>query len=79
MAGMPALGGAACPGEEDDSDDEYFRLFIMPTMGGEAKRAHSGSVEGRRSSKDRDRAEWGARLMADYFGESPTYDASTFR
>ncbi|KAE9184117.1 hypothetical protein PF004_g23755 [Phytophthora fragariae] len=34
---------------------------------------------GKRTAKDRKRSKWGAELMSDYFGETPTYNARDFR
>ncbi|OWZ13470.1 Transposon protein [Phytophthora megakarya] len=76
---LPALPSGVCCVDEEDSDDEFYRLFMLPTSVGFRKRMHSGSVKGKRADKDRERADWGERLMADYLGDSSTYDARDFR
>ncbi|KAJ8524764.1 hypothetical protein ON010_g16351 [Phytophthora cinnamomi] len=76
MAAFPSLVPGVFDGE-DDSDDEYFRLFVLPTILAVTKRKHGGSQPGKRADKERKRAKWGELLMANYFGENPTYDERT--
>ncbi|KAG3090655.1 hypothetical protein PI124_g17106 [Phytophthora idaei] len=48
---------------EDDSDDEFYASTIMYTAQEGSTRKHGGSDRGKRANIDRERAEWGARLI----------------
>lgn len=64
---------------ENDSDDELYASILIANMQQIPKRRHGGSDRGKHANKNRERAQWGERLMKDYFGEDPTYDAQAFR
>ncbi|KAF4142035.1 hypothetical protein GN958_ATG08735 [Phytophthora infestans] len=74
-----ASAASVCLSDDGSSDDEFFRLFILPSSVQKRRPKHGGSSAGKRAGKARDRAELGARLMADYFGPNPTYDEHDFR
>ncbi|KAE9043977.1 hypothetical protein PR002_g3049 [Phytophthora rubi] len=61
MDRSPELTAGTLPGGDDDSDDEFFRLVIMPALETRQKRKHGGSTMGKRTAKDRKRSKWGGR------------------
>ncbi|GMF39043.1 unnamed protein product [Phytophthora fragariaefolia] len=58
----------------DDSDEEYYLIYLARDDTTEAKVKHGGSVPGKRANKEPESELWGERLMNDYFGDNPTYD-----
>lgn len=77
MEGMARANVDAFCDATGDSDDEFFSLFILPELNAQRKRKHGGSEVGRRAGKERKRAQYGEEMIADYFCDNPTYDAST--
>ncbi|POM78653.1 Transposon protein [Phytophthora palmivora] len=44
---------------DNDSDDKYLRVYIMPAIRASTKRKHGGSEPEKRAAQERKRAVWG--------------------
>ncbi|KAF4147587.1 hypothetical protein GN958_ATG03241 [Phytophthora infestans] len=75
MEGLPVCHGLLDAATGSDSDDEFYRRAYRLPAQKRAKHKHGGSSEGKRADRARGREQWGAKLVADYLADKPTYNA----